>query len=288
MKILGPAELFPCLCPPQPPQRDGVTQYRPLSFPGSPGSSVPPHIQNPEVTTTNEDKEDLPLGTTEAAVRSCVRLISAVTCQPEKLCAYYLDLYYQVRRAYERENEELKAPPLTLEAAWPRLRELMEETLRSTAEDQARAILDGMGLHPAPPPDYPAPPRMMNTPETPESSPETPAIMSEEERRARRAEIKRKRRENLQKATEASKRVDRSGDKNGAAIAKKAKIVIRERLLEARKNGLTNPQLLKESEGQFTEDDLWRIVQGHVVGIATYREVNAALDRIESKASISA
>lgn len=214
-------------------------------------------------------------------MRSCVRLISAVTCQPEKLCAYYLDLYYQVRRAYEREHEEPKAPPLTLEAAWPRLRELMEETLRSTAEDQARAILDGMGLHQAPPPDYPAPARTMNTPETPE----TPATTSEEERRE---EIRRKRRENLQKATEASKNVDRSGNKNGMAIAKKAKLVIRERLLEARKNGLTNPQLLKESEGQFTEDDLWRIIQGHVVGIATYREVNAALDRIESKASISA
>lgn len=218
-------------------------------------------------------------------MRSCVRLISAVTCQPEKLCAYYLDLYYQVRRAYEREHEEPQAPPLTLEAAWPRLRELMEETLRSTAEDQARAILDGMGLHPALPPDYPAPPRTMNTPETPESSPETPATMSEEERRE---EIRRKRRENAAKATEASKNVDRSGEKNGMAIAKKEKLVIRERLLEARKNGLTNPQLLKESEGQFTEDDLWKIVQGHVVGIATYREVNAALDRIENKASISA
>jgi uncharacterized protein with gpF-like domain len=109
--------------------------------------------------------------------------------------------------------------------------------------------------------------------------------MSEEERRA---EIKRKRRENIQKASEALKRVDNSGEKNGMAIAKKAKLVIRERLLEARKNGLTNPQLLKESEGQFTEDDLWKIVQGHVVGIATYREINAALDRLEAKKSISA
>ena len=72
------------------------------------------------------------------------------------------------------------------------------------------------------------------------------------------------------------------------SLATKEKRVIRERLLEARKNGLTNPQLLKESEGQFTEDDLWRIVQGHLVRITTYREVNAALDRLEAKASISA
>ena len=234
---------------------------------------------------TNEDTKDLPLGTTEAAVRSCVKLISAVTSQPETLCAYYLDLYYQVRSAYEREKAPPAAEPLTLEAVWPRLRELMEETLRSAAEDQARAILDGMGLLQAPKPDYSAPARTMNTPEAPESQPETPANMSEEERRA---EIRRKRQENAAKAAEASKSIDRSGEKNGMAIAKKAKIVIRERLLEARKNGLTNPQLLKESEGQFTEDDLWRIVQGHVVGIATYREVNAVLDRLEAKKSISA
>lgn len=218
-------------------------------------------------------------------MRSCVKLISAVTSQPETLCAYYLDLYYQVRSAYEREKAPPAAEPLTLEAAWPRLRELMEETLRSAAEDQARAILDGMGLLQAPKPDHSAPARTMNTPEAPESPPETPATMTEEERLA---EIKRKRQENAAKASEAAKSIDRSGEKNGMAMAKKAKIVIRERLLEARKNGLTNPQLLRESDGQFTEDDLWKIVEGHVVGIAIYREVNAALDRLEAKESINA
>lgn len=232
------------------------------------------------MTTTNEDKEDLPLGTTEAAVRSCVRLISAVTCQPEKLCAYYLDLYYQVRRAYEREHEEPKVPPLTLEAAWPRLCELMEETLRSAAEDQARAILDGMGLLQAPKPDYPAPPRTMNTPEPPKHA--------EASKKPHSYPPMEKQLEALAEAREKAATVDRSGEKNGMAMAKKAKIVIRERLLEARKNGLTNPQLLRESDGQFTEDDLWKIVEGHVVGIAIYREVNAALDRIETKKSISA
>lgn len=227
------------------------------------------------MTDTNEDtKEDLPLGTTEAAVRSCVRLISAVTAQPEKLCAYYLDLYYQVRRAYEREHEEPKAPPLTLEAAWPRLSELMEETLRSAAKDQARDILSEMGLLQAPTPDYPDPPRTMNTPEPPKKPHSHPPTE--------------KQLEALAEAREKTATVDRSGEKNGMAMAKKAKIVIRERLLEARKNGLTNPQLLKESDGQFTEDDLWKIVEGHVVGIAIYREVNAALDRLEAKESISA
>lgn len=43
------------------------------------------------------------LGTREAAVLSCVNVIAAVTAQREDLLAYWLDLYYQVRLAYERE-----------------------------------------------------------------------------------------------------------------------------------------------------------------------------------------
>ena len=206
-------------------------------------------------------------------MRSCVTLIAAVTMQPKKLCAYYLDLYYQVRSAYEREKAPPAGEPLTLEAAWPRLRELMEETLRSAAKDQAREILGEMGLLQAPP-DYPDPPRTMNTPEPPKKPHSHPPTE--------------KQLEALGKAQEKAATVDRSGEKNGMAMAKKAKIVIRERLLEARKKGLTNPQLLRESDGQFTEDDLWKIVEGHVVGIAIYREVNAALDRLEAKKSISA
>ena len=44
------------------------------------------------------------LGTAEAAVRSCVNLISRASGQPEEALAYWLDLYYQVRAAYEREQ----------------------------------------------------------------------------------------------------------------------------------------------------------------------------------------
>lgn len=209
-------------------------------------------------------------------MRSCVALISAVTAQPEKLAAYYLDLYYQVRSAYEREKAPPAAPPLTLEAAWPRLRELMEETLRSAAKDQAREILGEMGRLQAPTPDYPDPPRTINTPAAPETPSPAEAVPLPQMPQAAGGGKK------------APAQPDRSGDKNGMAMAKKAKLVIRERLLEARKKGLSNPQLLRESQGQFTEDDLWKIVEGHVVGIAIYREVNAALDRIEAKKSISA
>ena len=50
--------------------------------------------------TINEDLE-LQLGTPEAAVRSCVRLMSTLFEQPERYVAYYLDRYYQVRCLYE-------------------------------------------------------------------------------------------------------------------------------------------------------------------------------------------
>lgn len=53
--------------------------------------------------------EALPeLGTAEAAVRSCVNLISRATGQPEQLLAYWLDLYFQVRLKLEQPP----APPV--------------------------------------------------------------------------------------------------------------------------------------------------------------------------------
>lgn len=45
------------------------------------------------------------LGTPEAAVQTCVNLISRATEQPEDRLAYWLDLYYQVRSAYEDEEK---------------------------------------------------------------------------------------------------------------------------------------------------------------------------------------
>lgn len=48
------------------------------------------------------EKKDLPeLGTPEAAVQTCVNLIARATGKSEDILAYWLDLYYQVRSAYE-------------------------------------------------------------------------------------------------------------------------------------------------------------------------------------------
>jgi hypothetical protein len=56
---------------------------------------------------------------------------------------------------------------------------------------------------------------------------------------------------------------------------------IRERFIEARqKGGAPTPELLKASPA-LTEGDVWRIVNGHSVGIEVYRLLESALDQIE-------
>ena len=50
-----------------------------------------------------DEKTERPeLGTTEAAVRSCVNLIALATHTDEEHLAYWLDLYYQTRVAHEK------------------------------------------------------------------------------------------------------------------------------------------------------------------------------------------
>ena len=79
------------------------------------------------------------IGTAEAAVQSCVRLIASVSGQPEALVAYWLDLYYQVRCAYERENAPEPDPQVITRAdLYPVMRELMQDALKSTVRSEAK------------------------------------------------------------------------------------------------------------------------------------------------------
>ena len=79
------------------------------------------------------------IGTTEAAVQSCVRLIASVAGQPEALVAYWLDLYYQVRCVYERENAPEPDPQVITRAdLYPVMRELMQDALKSAVRSEAK------------------------------------------------------------------------------------------------------------------------------------------------------
>ena len=80
------------------------------------------------------------IGTAEAAVQSCVRLIASVAGQPEALVAYWLDLYWQVRNIYERENAPEPDPQVITRAdLYPVMRELMQDALRSAVRSEAAA-----------------------------------------------------------------------------------------------------------------------------------------------------
>lgn len=81
-----------------------------------------------------------PLGTPEAAVRSCVSVIAAVTEQREEILAYWLDLYYQVRRSYEIAQGTEEDPRLIRrEDVYPVMRDLMRDALKSSAREEAES-----------------------------------------------------------------------------------------------------------------------------------------------------
>ena len=83
------------------------------------------------------------LGSAEAAVRSCVSLMAAVMGQREELLAYWLDLYYQVRLAYERENAAEPDPTVLRRGdLYPVLRELMQDALKSAVRGEAKERME--------------------------------------------------------------------------------------------------------------------------------------------------
>ena len=75
--------------------------------------------------------EDL-IGTPEAAVRSCVSLVAAVTAQREELIAFWLDLYYQVRTQYEK-SRKTEGDTISRKELAAMMRDLMQQTLQGEA-----------------------------------------------------------------------------------------------------------------------------------------------------------
>jgi hypothetical protein len=67
---------------------------------------------------------------------------------------------------------------------------------------------------------------------------------------------------------------------NGSTKAAREKRRIRERFMAARAKGLTLPELIRASDGNVTEGDLWKVINAHELGIQHYRDIDAALDRL--------
>ena len=93
-----------------------------------------------------EERKEMIIGTREAAVLSCVNVIAAVTAQREEQLAYWLDLYYQVRLAYEREAhpEQFAAAPAPMlpvmrpEDVYSAVRQIWGERIERREESPSR------------------------------------------------------------------------------------------------------------------------------------------------------
>lgn len=75
----------------------------------------------------------------QAAVASCISILAAVTALDEKTLGRWLDLYYQVRRAYEIERGAEENPQLIRrEDLGPMLREAMHDAAKAEAAQRQK------------------------------------------------------------------------------------------------------------------------------------------------------
>ena len=186
------------------------------------------------------EKSEMPaLGTAEAAVQSCVSLMAAVMGQREDLLAYWLDLYFQVRIAYEREarhEDPAVRNLIRIEDLYPLLRDMFTRELRNALDGKTVVPLAGI------PEERPAEPE-------PKTVPEKTV-----------AEI--------------------MGPKIGVKVCAAKKTAIRDRLIAARKDGVTIAQIVEASAGGLTDSVIFKIINTEKVPFDAYRALGAALEAL--------
>ena len=222
-----------------------------------------------EVTTIDEQKQAPEIGTPEAAVQSCVNLLAKVTNIPESKLAYYLDMYYQLRDAYEAARAEE----------------------RLEAQQNEETLLQVLHL----PPIYPDPPRTMNTPTTPAEVTDDlppcrdaiPVPAAQRPDNGAAAELT----EPLDPPQAAGLcetpdafsgfepvEIKASGPAAQAAAEKRR---IKERLDKLRTAGVSVRRIVKAANGNITEDQIREIIDCKKMPIAVYRVLDGALDTLE-------
>ena len=194
---------------------------------------------------TNETRPAI--GTAEAAVQSCVRLIASVAGQPEALVAYWLDLYWQVRNIYERENAPEPDPQVITRAdLYPVLRELMQDALKSAVRAEAKD-------------------RLKKREKTPSDAAGGGASSLRERANAE---------EDGQSCAEIL------GPQIGVKGWAAKKAAIRDRLIAARDQGVTAAQLVTASEQKISDGEIYAILNAAKADMDTYRRLEAALEAL--------
>lgn len=200
-----------------------------------------------------EDNKTGPeIGTTAAAVKSCVSVLSAVTGQREDILAYWLDLYYQVRRTHENAKAAIETDAYLMEAVKKPLQAVPFAAFDEPPAGEKRQT-EAEGLRreaPAVAEDgEPTPPREQEAKPKPTGGAGKP-------------------------------RPSQVGNTHGADAAA-YKRDVRDRLLDLRKNGVTVGQIAEAGRGTgYTEGDIYAILEGKKIGVTVYRAIDAALGKL--------
>ena len=214
------------------------------------------------------------LGSPEAAVRSMVNLISTAAHVDEEQLAYWLDAYYQLRAAYERDDAPAPDRPDPADLAG-KLDAVAEQITRGMEIISTQVWkISGQLLNAAD--DKPSsgaarhlPPEEGNG----ESKELPPAIMKSSRvlPSADQAAIQSKKRTRSQEAAAA--------DKSQRAY----KMRVADRLRQVRANGVTTAQIVEAGHGSVPDGAVLGIVGGEFRPIADYRAIEAALDELETR-----
>ena len=214
------------------------------------------------------------LGSPEAAVRSMVNLIATAARVDEEQLAYWLDAYYQLRAAYERDDAPAPGTPDPADLAG-KLDAVAEQITRGMEIISTQVWkISGQLLNAAD--DKPSsgaarhlPPEEGNG----ESKELPPAIMKSSRvlPSADQAAIQSKKRTRSQEAAAA--------DKSQRAY----KMRVADRLRQVRANGVTTAQIVEAGHGSVPDGAVLGIVGGEFRPIADYRAIEAALDELETK-----
>jgi len=223
----------------------------PLSCPVFPSSSGS-QTRYTEVITIDEHKQAPEIGTPEAAVQSCVNLLAKVTNIPENKLAYYLDMYYQLRDAYEAAKAEERLEARRTEEA------ILSTFCRSSA--------------------CPEPAHTMSTPAATAEVPGMDTSGQEEAETDTGGEGS--------FVPDALNGFDPVEIKHSGAAAQAAaeKRRIKARLDNLRAAGMSLKRIVKAANGNITEDQIRKIIDCEKMPIAVYRVLDGALDTLEGPA----
>ena len=189
------------------------------------------------------------LGSAEAAVLSVVSLMAAVTGQREKYLAYWLDLYWQVRSAYEQAKAPANAVVLSREDA----ESLLMAMIREKMEDRTA------------------------TAAAPEAEPEAPKAEPEACDHSKKSA-------NAKTDTDGTRR---PGAKPGNTIGHDTAVYKRqilERIKALRAQGLTCTAIAEACRmpRMITSSTILGILDGQPYKIEVYRAIGEGLDRLKS------